>query len=173
MKILISTLLFLLSFTIGNAQQKTFASKDKSFTIIYPDSWTLLDKEVMPILEFGALAPRENENDDFSENVNVVIDSTKLAEKDLEEYYKASLNSMKPYLQNFKFETQGVDSTNQKINAKYFIYTHKSGKFNLRVFTFMCKSNGRVYVVTCSAETNNFKGYKPTFLSICRSISFN
>lgn len=173
MKLITTVLLFLFSVLALSAQNKVFTSKEKGFTVTYPETWSLLSKELMPILDFSALAPKKDTYDKFSENVNVVVDSSALAKKGLETYINTSLKSLGPYLQKYEFVSIGIDSTNKDMAATTFVYTHFASEMNLKVLTYVYLINNKAYIVTCSAEKDQFDEYKPTFINICRSFKLN
>lgn len=170
MKRIITILIFILSVTALSAQNKVFTSEERGFTITYPETWSLINRELMPILDFGALAPKEDANDKFPENVNITTDSSALAKKDLETYVNTSLGGIANYLKDYKFISKSFDSTKKDMVAATFIYTHFANNMDLKVLSYIYLVNNKAFIITCSAEKNQFNKYKPIFINICRSF---
>lgn len=173
MKKLLLITLALTAFINTKAQDTAFKSATQNFSITYPKSWTLMDKAAFPIIEFGALAPRENEEDKFSENVNIVVDSATAPSLGVGAYRNANIQAMKTMLSNFTVVSHTADKTNAGLEVAILIYTHSANGFDIKALTYFCKANDRYYAITCSATIKEFEKYKATFLTICRSIEFN
>lgn len=171
-KVIIGILLFLYSNTICLAQVSTYVPKDSSFIINYPETWTVIDNETFPMIAFGAIAPRENDSDAFSENINLIIEGKGSGKMSLENYKETSIKMSKPFLPNFKFISESYDTTDDKSVALKFYYTHSPNDVKLKVLSYLGSTGNRLFTITCSAKEEEFDKYYETFLVICRSISF-
>jgi hypothetical protein len=171
--ITITILLFLLAFVNTKAQEKKFSSATHHFSINYPSTWNQIKKADYPVIEFGASSPLENDSDAFSENVNLVIDSTIIGDMPLTNYGAAAVKELKLYTKKFKLVEQGDDSASNGYEAKTIIYKHTASEiYKLKALTYIYKHNNRFYVFTCTAIDDSFEKYKPAFIKICRSIVF-
>ncbi len=171
-KIILSLCLFLCSLFYTTAQVKTFTSAKQHFSINYPEKWVLLDIKFIPAITFGTISPKEDETDQFSENVNIVIDTTNVGSMDLTTYRDNSTKMLRLYLTSFSIVSKGIDTSNNKQKAATIIYKHTLGKLHLKVLVYLYMVNKKTYVISCSAEAGVFDKYQPTFIKICKSIAF-
>lgn len=150
----------------------THTSKAGKYKISYPSDWSEIDKSVSPLLDFGANSALENGSDKFAENFNVVIDNNDLKGMSLDEYSKLTLDAIKTYLPGSKIISKGFESTTSGTRCAFAQYTHAYDSKPLKVLVYMYIANNKAYVVTCTAEIDNFDSYLTSFLAICRSMEF-
>lgn len=118
-----------------------------------------------------AIAPRESSADDFSENINVVVDPTDLTGITVEHYRDLSAEGIKSVLTNVKVDSVGMDKVKSGIQAGTIIYSHKAGGFTLKVMSYLFIIDNKGYVITCTAKASDFDKYAGFFTKICKSFT--
>ena len=146
------------SFTMQNVSigMKNFTHTE--FSIEYPDSWTL-DTAGSWGEAVGIYSPLENPEDKFSENLNVLIQDLGGQAIDLEGYKQITDQQITQLAPNGKI----IESTIVTGNGDDFyriIYTMTQAEFNLKITSICHIQNGKAYLVTFSAEEDQFEKYK-------------
>lgn len=125
----------------------------------------------MPQIAMMAIAPREGDADDFSENVNVVVDPTDLTGITVEHYRDLSAEGIKSVLTNVKVDSVGIDKVKSGIQAGTIIYSHKAGGFALKVMSYLFIIDNKGYVITCTAKLSEFDKCATFFAKVCKSFA--
>lgn len=171
MKKITFILFFLIVALAASAQKyKHYKSTTENFTVDYPEAWQL-SENFTPQIVMMAIAPRESDNDDFSENINVVVDPTDLTGITVEYYRDLSAAGIKSVLTNVKVDSVGVDKVKSGMQAGTIIYSHKAAGFNLKVLSYLFIIDNKGYVITCSAKASDFDKYAGFFIKVCKSFS--
>jgi len=136
------------------------------FGITFPEDWQ--EKRGAMGTAILALSPKEDANDNFQENVNVVTEDVP-AGMTTGDYVKTSLGSMGDILTDFKV-VSNVPTTVGGKNAVALTYNHRMGNYKLKVLAYMIISSGKGYVITCTAMEGSFEKYKAQFEEVCRSF---
>lgn len=136
--------------------------------IEYPPAWSVREGFMGGLVAF--VSPLEPGNDQFSENVNVVVED--LANRPgmtAEGYANACLGPLAKAATDFKL----TDRRNVTISGRPAVmieYTWRQGVFQLHVLQTMIVANGKGYVTTFTAEETSFARYKPVGLQIINSL---
>lgn len=142
-------LLVLISvFCFSQNKFKTY-SKD-NYTINYPESWDLDISGQMNTSLLLFSKPSSN-NDDFRENVNIIIQKLGYKNIDIQEYAEISINQIK---------SSGKILKNKLINNKYVIeWKAFINQRNLKFKQYYFVKNRKAYVVTFTAKENEYDNY--------------
>jgi hypothetical protein len=157
--LLISTLAF------GQQKYQTYTSKDPAFSISKPVGWKT-EEDMSEIIPVAFISPKEGDNDNFTENINVVAENAEGYE--LHGYYQANMQMMQNSLEGFKVLSEIVGS-----NYYGIVYVHGFQGVNLKVMAFIYHDNvSKGYVVTATSTEENFNKYRPIFEKVCKSLKF-
>jgi hypothetical protein len=157
--LLISTLAF------GQQKYQTYTSKDPAFSISKPVGWKT-EEDMSEIIPVAFISPKEGDNDNFTENINVVAENAEGYE--LHGYYQANMQMMQNSLEGFKVLSEIVGS-----NYYGIVYVHGFQGVNLKVMAFIYHDNAsKGYVVTATSTEENFNKYRPIFEKVCKSLKF-
>lgn len=149
---------------------KHYKSTTENFTVDYPEAWQL-NENFSPQIVMMAISPRESDNDDFSENINVVVDPTDLTGITVEHYRDLSAEGIKSMLASVKVDSVGIDKVKSGMQAGTIIYNYKAAGFNLKVLCYLFIIDNKGYVITCSAKASDFDKYSGFFLRVCKSFA--
>ena len=134
------------------------------YSLKYPNGWTTQEQS-SPFNVVLFKSPLESKSDNFSENVNVIVE--KAPGYTTEQYYQANIKSINQNhtLKNFKILESGNKIIYGK-TGKYLIYTHTYNNTPLKVKAYFFTNGENGYVITCTAKPETFNTYLPTFENI-------
>jgi hypothetical protein len=159
MKIL-QTLVFCFCALLAIAQKQPVATLEKQlFKVQYPNKWTIDTSKTMGT-EFFIFSPRENSNDQFRENVNLIIQDLSGQNIDLDKYADISKQQINAMANNPKIhESKKV----KKGKSEFYkmIYEMTQGTLRLKLEQYYFVTNARAFVLTLATESNKFKNFKP------------
>ncbi len=138
------------------------------FALSIPPEWTTQENQLG--LALIAVAPLDDPADTFAENVNVnMLDNpTGLSLEDFhtQQFDATALRSVLNDFEPGEVSTATIGS----LPAKRATYRHRMGETHIRALTYTIVTDSRAYVLTCSATTDRFDAYLPTFDWICSSF---
>ncbi len=135
---------------------KSFVSKKCS--IKYPSEWTLDDSGLMGSHLF-LFSPLDSINDDFRENVNIMIQDISAYKLTLEDYAKISEEQILKLATNSEI----IESEKVKINNEEFhklIYKADQGIYHLKFEQYYWIKNNEAFVITLTCKESEFEEYK-------------
>lgn len=135
---------------------QTYSDAGNKFALEYPATWEVHENAS------GAgviiLSPLENQDDRFSENINVMVQDLSPQPMTIEEYTELSTDQIAQVLTDGKvIEAKPVTLAGH--DGYQLIYAGKQGDFSLK---WMCRYaivDNRVYLVTYTAEEDKFDVY--------------
>ena len=158
MKIL-ATLTFILiaSYAFSQTEKSSTLSNYSSdrYSIKYPSSWRI-DTSNNSGTEFAIFSPKENTEDKFLENVNLIIQNLSGKNIDLDKYANLSENQIKTNAIDLK-EFQ-MTKMKKGLN-EYYKLTYEMTYGNFKLFTeqYYFIKDEHAYVITFSSEINKSK----------------
>ncbi len=150
----------------GQTQWKTL--DNKNFSIMYPATWDLNSAGLMGT-KFIILSPLSNSNDKFQENVNLITQDLTGLNVPLDKYVETSENQIKTLLSNGKLlESKRISDNNSEYHI--LVFTGKQGIFNLKFMQYFRIINNKAYVLTYTAEINQYDKFLPIAKKIMDSF---
>lgn len=133
---------------------KTIFAKD-NYKVQYPKSWRLDTSKLMGT-EFFVFAPLENQADNFSENVNGIIQDLGGQNIDLEKYKQITDNQINQFATDPKVFESTIIKTN---NNEYFriVYAMTQGKARLKITTICFIKNDKAYLITFTTGFDKYE----------------
>jgi len=128
------------------------------YSIRYPKSWRT-DTSKMMGADLFILAPLENANDKFSENVNIMIQDLTGQNIGLEQYKQITENQLKVMVTDGKL-IESVIVKSDKGSYYKLQYLMTQGAFKLRIFSICYIKADKAYLVTFTAEVNKYEQFK-------------
>ncbi|HLD06206.1 MAG TPA: PsbP-related protein [Candidatus Nanoarchaeia archaeon] len=127
-----------------------------AFSIQYPSDWT--QGEEKGYIAF--LSPMESSADLFRENINIgVVDMDPANPPTLDEITKSTISAIKTYIADINL----VDSSETALSgypAHKVIYTGKpEGTRDLKLIQIWTLKDNKLYVITFTADVNNYANY--------------
>jgi len=157
------------SFSTQAQEWKTL--KENNYEIQYPANWQLNQSGAMST-SFLFLSPLSSAEDQFQENVNLLIQDLSAHNLDLDAYSKLSTGQIETMMPGGKL----ISSERLKKNGQEFqkvVYLGTQGDFNLKFEQFYWVINNKAYVLTLTCEANQFDVYKQTGEKILTSFHLN
>src|SRR4030095_8113050 len=159
MKIL-QTLVFCFFALMATAQKQPVVILEKElFKVQYPNKWTIDTSKTMGT-EFFIFSPRENSNDKFRENVNLIIQDISGQNIDLDKYAQISKRQINTMANGSRIhESRKV----KKGKSEFYkmIYEMTQGALRLKLEQYYFVTDTRAFVLTLTTESNKFKNFKP------------
>lgn len=150
------------SSSIVTSSWKTF--NRNNYSIKYPADWDLQQSDdlksgtpVNPTVryQFAVLSQRESPQDQFRENVNLVIEDLNGKKLDLDQYAQVATSQLKALMKNCKI------LENKKISKGYrqhykTIWTWEYQTIPLKVEQYTWLLDGKAYILTFTSEQSKF-----------------
>lgn len=142
---------------------KIFEDSAKKFSVSYPSNWEQIAQNYQNQIINGFLAPYDNQNDSFRENLNVIVE-TYQSPIQLDNYYQWNINQLKAFpdiqiLGNYDALVSGVPS-------KILIYSRSQSGKNLTFSQVFLVQGNTGYILTFTAESDKYQAYQPIFQQI-------
>lgn len=174
MKIKLAVLLSLVSWMI-QAQSSTNASdwltlNEKEFSVSYPKDWDLDQKGQMGT-SFILFSKPSSPQDLFRENVNLLIQNLAGMNINLDKYVEISEEQIKTMIAN----SQLIESKRMSGTLPFHkeIYTGDQGILKLKFEQYYWVKDEKAYVLTFTAEVNQFDTFKQTAEAILKSFKLH
>jgi len=132
-----------------------------------PDYW-LVEKELGGIFVF--LSPKENEEDYFQENFNIVVQDLRSNPMKLEEYTSASIDYLPDFIDNMDIVDSGYTDLSG-YEAFKIIYTGKHMVYDLKWFQAWTIVDDIAFIATYTAEIEKYDKYINIIDSMMTSFS--
>jgi len=144
---------------------------ENDYSIQYPTDW-VLDKSGLAGTIFSVHSQVSASGDQFSENVNLIIQDLSTLNYDLNRFSDISEEQIKTKV------TNSILLESKRLNAggtefQKVIYTGDFAKYNLTIEQYYWVRDQKAYVLTLTCETSQFDAYKETGEKILNSFSFN
>ena len=170
-KSLLTIFIFISSWTVAQENKNDWKTlKSADFSIEYPSDWELNESRQMGT-SFFLFSPLESEQDNFKENINLIVQDLSGYDLDLAEYSEISENEIKRLITKaIIIQSEPIKMENQTFHQ--MIYSGTQGTLNLKYYQrYYIKSN-KAYVLTFTCEENKFDVFKKVGETILNSFQF-
>jgi hypothetical protein len=120
---------------------------------------------------FVLFSQQSSEQDQFKENVNLIIQDLSEYDLDLDKYVEISEGQIKTMITDGKI-IESKRNTRNALDFQKVVYTGKQGVLNLKFEQYYWVEDEKAYVLTFTAEENQFDAYKTTGEKILNSFEF-
>lgn len=141
---------------------------DDKFEITYPIDWKL-DTSKQLGATFFLFSPLTDKDDQFSENVNFIIQDLTGHNLTLDQYVELSENQINTLITDAEI----ILSKRQNVNDNEYqkiIYSGKQGVFILKFEQYYWVIENKAYVLTLTCELKEFEAYKEVGEKILNSF---
>lgn len=145
--------------------KEKFVSVEGGFSIEIPKSYRA-EKGTDAMVPVTIYSPKENDADDFIENISIV---TQPFTGNADAYYNAYLLGILRLFKDYKLIDSGTKIINGQ-SAHWSVYTFTYENYTAKVLAYYFSFNGKGYALTCSAKENTFDKYKAPFTKIAESF---
>lgn len=165
---LLTSILLLTFITCGQAQNSSDTAKGinpkwkafdrANYSIQYPSEWELNQSGQMGTA-FILFSPLESKNDQFKDNINLLIQDLAGHNIDLDKYAEISEGQIKTMITNSTLiESKRIKSGSGEHHR--MIFTGDQGIFHLRFDQYYWINNDKAFVLTFTCEKDKFSQYK-------------
>lgn len=165
---LVSFIILFINFSIYSQTTDWKTLNNSEFSINYPKNWELNSSGQMGT-RFIIFSQLTDKNDQFKENVNLIIQDLTGYDFDLNKYVELSENQIKTMITESNILINERLTKNKKEYQKV-IYTGKQGIYDLKFIQYYWLENNKAYVLTFTAEVNEFTKFKKTSENILNSF---
>ncbi|WGK70012.1 hypothetical protein P0082_03900 [Candidatus Haliotispira prima] len=162
--------------TVGNKTETRIPGSWKSFaqnnySISYPGDWELNNSGLMGT-SLILLSPISSGQDQFRENINLLVHDLTGFNFDLYEYAEASESQIKAVTTDARILESRIITATEAPDYYKIIYTGKQGIHNLKFEQYIWVVEDKAYILTLSCEEHQFDYYQTTGEQILNSFSF-
>lgn len=141
---------------------------ESDYSIQYPIDWELNQSGQMGT-SFILFSPVSSNQDQFRENVNLLIQDLTEHNLDLDEYVKISEGQIKTLITDGEIiESKRI--TDSDLNHQKVIYTGKQGIYQLKFEQYYWVVGNKAYILTLTCEENQFNNYQEIGEKILKSF---
>ncbi len=157
---LTALLIILLTFTLHSqsTDEDWTSFSDKNYSIEYPKDWTL-DNSGQMGASFFLFSPLASEDDQFRENVNLLIQDLNGLNVDLDQYVEISEKQVSTLITDSEII---LSERNSKDILQFhkIIYTGKQGVFDLTYEQYYWVVNEQAFVLSLTCKKSEFENFK-------------
>jgi len=160
-------LLFVVFTLLGCGGSPPGVTEGLGFAIRMPPGWEIkqCNDEVVVALE-----PKESKDDNFRENVSVVVEDVKEG-TELDEYVKRRVRDMKRLSEEF-YLWGNSRATLDGMPARRLVYSITFAGIRCKCLAFIALRGSHGYVLTCAAQPHRFDQLFPMFKKCVESFRF-
>ena len=168
MKNTITLLLFVLLTQWVGAQSTNTLDKEE-FSIVYPTTYQLDESKSMGTTFILYSAADITKEEDFRENINLIMQEVNPAEMDLQAIIQSTEASIAKLLGNSKIISSSVKN-NQ--NGEYYelVYSGDMGQLHLQWLQSLYYKNGTLYILTFTTEASSYAEFEKEGKEILNSF---
>jgi hypothetical protein len=158
------TLLLLLSFQLIISQTKKEINRN-GYQIFYSDNLRL-DESGRNGSEFYLFTQKENEQDNFADNLNLMIQNLEALNIDLNKFVElteAQINEKGKIINSKRVKNNGNE-------LHILIYESTINGFELKFMQYDFVKNNKAYFLTYSAKREDFEKYLPEMENVMKSF---
>jgi hypothetical protein len=158
------TLLLLLSFQLIISQTKKEINRN-GYKIFYSDNLRL-DESGRNGSEFYLFTQKENEQDNFADNLNLMIQNLETLNIDLNKFVElteAQINEKGKIIDSKRVKNNGNE-------LHILIYESTINGFELKFMQYDFVKNNKAYFLTYSAKREDFEKYLPEMENVMKSF---
>ncbi len=144
---------------------------ENGYSLQYPPDWSL-DKSGQSGTSFIVLSQQESPDDNFRENVNLLIQDLSGMNIDLDKYTEISLDQVKAMLTKGKI-MESVTKNARDMQYQKVVYTGVQGIYEIYCQQYYWVRDDKAYVLTLTCETDKVESFKNTGEMILDSFKFD
>ena len=164
-------LILLCSEVFAQSDETWEVLKENNYEIQYPASWDLSTDAQMGT-SFILLSPVDGAEDQFRENVNLIIQDLSEYDISLSEYTEISVNQIKTMITDGRLTSSDL-LQQEEFEYQRVVYTGKQGIYDLKFEQFYILRNKKAYILTFTGEALNFDDYLEIGERILLSFRFS
>ncbi len=146
----------------------TYESEANGFSIDYPDEWEVSERASMPGTT-TFITPLQGADDTFRENVTVVVQGAPADATTLDEFTEMALAQGRELIPRFMV-MESRSATLAGNPAQQVVYTGLQGERDLRWLQLWSLVGDQVYILTYTAEENEYTAFRSVVQQMITSM---
>lgn len=145
-----------------------FTDEENGYSIQYPKDWTVQTK--VQGVSAAFLSPSEGSDDQFNENVTLVVQDLSGAQTGtMEQYANETQKALEKMITNFKL----VSSEHSEDDKAFYLeYTGKQGQFDLHWQQAAMIKGDKAFIVTYTAEPDSIEKFQDTVGAMVDTLTY-
>lgn len=154
--------------TRGSRTYLTYESEANGFSIDYPDEWEVSERASMPGTT-TFITPLQGGGDTFRENVTIVVQGVPADATTLDEFTEMALAQGRELIPRFMV-LESRSATLAGNPAQQVVYTGLQGERDLRWLQMWTLVGDQVYILTYTAEEDEFTAFRSVVQQMITSM---
>lgn len=152
----------------GSSELTKYSDPQSRFTISYPGNWAFNDKPENAVIKITS--PKENENDDFRQNVNLQIGDYNST---VEDYVTTNMSEVKKLMKGYR-EVSAMYFNRNSVRAYEIIYkgTYGDMAYEMQVKQLFVVTKGTAYILTYVSKENERDAFETTANKIFNTFKY-
>lgn len=154
--------------TTGSGELTKYSDPQSRFTISYPGNWSFNDKPENAVIKITS--PKENDNDEFRQNVNMQIGDYSST---IEDYVTTNMSEVKKLMKGYR-EVSAMYFNRNSVRAYEIIYkgTYGDMAYEMQVKQLFVVTKGTAYILTYVSKENERDAYETTANKIFNTFKY-
>lgn len=154
--------------TSGSSELTKYSDPQSRFTISYPGNWAFNDKPENAVIKITS--PKENDNDDFRQNVNLQIGDYSAT---IEDYVSLNMSEVKKLMKGYR-EVSAMYFNRNSVRAYEVIYkgTYGDMAYEMQVKQLFVVTKGTAYILTYVSKVDERDAYETTANKIFNTFKY-
>ncbi len=154
-----------------NAELTKYSDPQGRFTIGYPTNWTFKSNSESAVVQITS--PKETDDDNFRQNVNLQIEDMSGKTMTVDQYVKSNIDGVKESIKNYR-EVSSMFFNRNGSRAYEIVYKGKYGDMTYEVqikqlFTIV---NNKAYILTYISKVDERDAFETTANKIFNSFKY-
>lgn len=147
----------------------TYESPTHGIRIKYPKDWTMQEGFMGTVVVF--LSPKADASDVFQENLSVGVEDLSGVSITLDEYTELTIDQIEQFITDFNVVESG--KTTLANNSAYkIVYTGSQAQYSIKWMQIWTIKGYKAYLITYTAETNNYSDFLEIVEAMISSFEF-
>lgn len=157
MKAILTSLFFAICINAISQSDEFKQIVEDDYSISHPSNWEL-NKSGLMGTSFIVFSPLVSDQDQFRENVNLLIQDLSAYNIDLDQFVEISEGQIETMIKNGNLlKSERIKKGDQEYQK--VIYTGDQGNFKLKFEQYYLVKNSKAYILTLTCETQEFDNY--------------
>lgn len=156
---------------LTNAELTKYSDGQGRFSISYPTNWTLNKNPENAVIQITS--PKEKDEDDFRQNINLQIEDMNNRSQTIEQYVKTNMDAVKDLIKGYR-EVSSMYFNRNGGRVYEVVYKGKYGDidYEIQIKQLFVISNGRAFILTYVSKEDERDVFETTANKIFNTFKY-